>query len=87
MRILLWALLPASVWAAAFATIGHVYGFHSTPGMWAALVGLPGVTVGAWIEEWTRSDTAAYVSMFLGNWILCFGIIKAAASLKRKFSK
>ena len=67
-------------------SIGRNPGFHSTPGIWGAFAGLPGVAAGIWVNEWTHSDAATDVSMFLGNWLLWFGIFEAAAFLKRKFS-
>ncbi|HXY14958.1 MAG TPA: hypothetical protein VEI26_10715 [Terriglobales bacterium] len=28
------------------------YGGHSTPGIWAGILGMPGVLVGAWIQNY-----------------------------------
>jgi hypothetical protein len=66
--------------------IGRPFGFHSTPGIWWAIFGLPGVVAGSWIQEFTGSDTGSYIVMFLMNWIFWLGIIKAAEVLKRKLS-
>jgi hypothetical protein len=85
--LVLWALMPASIWAAAMKHVGETIGYHSTPGIWLALIGFPGVVVGAWISHWTGSDPAGVFVAFVGNWIFCFGVLKATVTLKRRFHR
>ena len=82
-----WALMPASIWAAAIKFVGDTYGYHSTPGIWTAIIGLPGVVVSAWIYHWTGSDSVGVIVAFSGNWIFWFGVLKAAVTLKRGFHR
>jgi hypothetical protein len=83
----LWTLMPASVWAAAMKFVGDTYGYHSTLGIWTAIIGLPGVVVSAWIYHWTGSDSAGVFVAFLGNWIFWFGVLKAAVTLRGRFHR
>jgi hypothetical protein len=87
MRLLFWALLPASVWVCTMKAISHIYGINSTPGHWASYVGLPGIIVGGIIIRLRGSETAFYIGIFLGNWLFYFCIIKAALALRNKLAK
>jgi hypothetical protein len=85
--LLLWALIPVIIWAGALKHVGDTIGSHSTPGIWLLLVGFPGVVVSDWIYHWTRSDPAAYFVALLGNWMLWFGLLNGAVTLKRRLHR
>ncbi len=85
--LLLWALIPATIWAGILKHVGDTIGYHSTPGIWLSVIGFPGVVVSDWIYHWTCSDLAAYFVALLGNWILWFALLKGAVTLKRRFHK
>jgi hypothetical protein len=82
---LLCALIPAFLWACAISLIGRGPGFHSTAGIWAMLIGFPGVCVGSWIGFVTSSQTAVFAGMFLGNWFFWFAVIEVFLVLRRKW--
>jgi hypothetical protein len=67
--------------------INHVYRLNSTPGTWAAYIGVPGMMVGGLIIALRGSETAFYIGVFLGNWLFYFCIIKAALALRNKLAK
>jgi hypothetical protein len=50
-KIILWALFLALAWIAALILIARTVGLHSTPGMWAGAIGLPGVVISNWTES------------------------------------
>jgi hypothetical protein len=81
---LLWALVPTVSWACAISLINRGPGLHSTAGIWATLIGFPGVWVGGWIGFLTGSQGAGFVGMFLGNWFFWFAVIEAILVLRRK---
>jgi hypothetical protein len=74
--------VPVSIWACAVKAIDHFYGLHSTPGIWAAFIGSPGLMVGGLTIRLIGSEFAFYVGVFLGNWLFSFCIIKAAIALR-----
>jgi hypothetical protein len=83
-RLLLWALVPVSIWACALKAIDHFYGLHSTLGTWAAYIGSPGLIVGGLTIRLIGSESVFYVGVFLGNWLFFFCIIKAALALRNR---
>jgi membrane protease YdiL (CAAX protease family) len=85
--LMLCALVPAAIWASLMKIIGDMKGYHSGPGIWAALVGFPGVVASAWIYQWTKSEPPAYVAAFLVNWLFWFGLMKAVSAIRLRLSK
>jgi hypothetical protein len=67
--------------------IDHVYGLHSTPGIWAAYIGLPGMAVGGFLNYLTGSEVALYLGAFVGNWLFCFCLFKTVLILRNRFSR
>jgi|ERR1700722_17835053 hypothetical protein len=85
MRIVLWALLLAVAWTVAVAIIAQSIGFHSAPGMWAGVFGLPGVVVASWVRPYlgrNAHDLLGYSVRFLVNWIFYCSVIKGLLSMK-----
>ena len=85
MRIVLWALLLAAAWTAAVAIIARSLGFHSTPGMWTGVFGLPGVVVASWVRPFlghNSRDYLGYAVMFLVNWVFYCSVIQGLLSIK-----
>lgn len=85
-QLLRWALLPTSIWACAMMIIAHADRMESTPGLWMGFAGLPGIVIGSGVFFFTRSNNAAYVGIFLGNWLFYFGLFKAAVVLKNRLT-
>jgi hypothetical protein len=84
-KIVLWALALALAWTAALILIAGIVGLHSTPGMWAGAIGLPGVV----IANWTQSHLfhrfyrpLGYSLMFLINWGFYCSVLQGIVSLK-----
>jgi len=44
---------------------GRIYGFHSTPGIWLALVNLPGYLFAAWFTNWIGFCIAIIVNSIM----------------------
>lgn len=85
--LVLWALVPAGIWAGAMKIIGDTEGYHSTPGIWGAMIGFPGIVAASWIYQWTNSEPASYLAAFLGNWLFWFALIKVAVVVKHRLNK
>lgn len=68
------------------ATAAHVYGWHSTPGIWLALLNLPGFLVAVWVSYLIGENVVSYVVYGLVNWAFYFYLAKGAVLLKRKLS-
>ena len=86
MKIILCALFLALAWTAALIVIARTVGLHSTPGMWAGAVGLPGVVISNWTEaqlfrEYHRP--LGYTLMFLINWGFYCTVLQGILFLKR----
>lgn len=60
------AFLFSLLWIA-----GRIYGFHSAPGIWLALVNLPGVLLVAWITNWIGFCGAIIVNSILYAGLFC----------------
>ena len=87
MKIVFWALALALAWTAALIFIARTFGLHSTPGMWAGAVGLPGVVIANWtqaqiIHRFNRS--LGYTLMFLINWAFYCSVLQGIISFKRR---
>jgi hypothetical protein len=70
MRVALWAFLLAVTWTVAVTIVARSPGFHSTPGMWTGVFGLPGVLVASWVRPYlgrNPHDRMGYAVMFLVN--------------------
>ena len=87
MKTVLWALALALTWTAALILIARSVGLHSTPGMWAGAIGLPGVV----IANWTQAQILhrfnrffGYSLMFLINWGFYCSVIQGIVSMKRR---
>jgi hypothetical protein len=65
--------------------IDHVYGLHSTSGIWAAYSGLPGMAVGGFLNYLTGSVVALYLGAFVGNWLFWFYLFKIVLILRNRF--
>ena len=85
--LMLCALIPAGMWAGAMKIIDETKGSHSTAGIWALLLGLPGDMLGAWIGQRTDSDPASYFAAFLGIWLFWFALLKVAVAIKLRLSR
>jgi len=86
-KILIWALLLALAWTAALIIIARTVGLHSTPGMWAGAIGLPGVVIANWIQShifhrFLRS--LGYSLMFLINWGFYCSVLEGILSFRRR---
>jgi len=66
------------------------YGWHSTPGIWTGLLGLPGTLLGAWIESYQTDPTslgiAALAAMAATNWMFWFSVARIITAIRRKLS-
>ena len=71
--------------ACTIKAIDHVYGLHSTAGIWAAYIGLPGIAVGGFLNYLTGSEVALYLGAFVGNWLFCFCLFKVVLILRNRF--
>ena len=90
MRIFLWALLLAVAWTVAVAVIARSPGFHSIPGMWTGVFGLPGVVVASWVRPFLGRnpyDYLGYTVMFLVNWIFYCTVIQGLVLVKHSIWK
>jgi hypothetical protein len=85
-QLLRWALVPTSIWACTMMIIAHADRMESTLGLWVGFAGLPGIVIGSGVFFLTRSNKAAYVGIFLGNWFFYFGLVKAAVALKNRLT-
>jgi hypothetical protein len=85
--LILCALIPASLWVCAMKTIGDTKGFHSTPGIWTGLIGLPGDMLGVWVGQLTNSDTVFYIGSFVGIWLFWLGFITAILAIKHRLAR
>ena len=84
MKILLSAFVLALAWTAALILIASTVGLHSTPGMWAGAIGLPGVVLSNWIEAQffhTYHRPLGYALMFLINWVFYCTVIQGVVSV------
>jgi hypothetical protein len=72
------------IWACTMKAIDHFYGLHSTPGIWAAYLGLPGMMFGGFLNYLTGSEAVLYFGAFLGNWLFCFFVFKTALILRNR---
>jgi hypothetical protein len=84
--VMLCALIPPSLWVCAMKIIGDSRGFHSTPGIWALLIGLPGDMLGIWVGQLTNSDAVFYVASFAGIWLFWVGFIAAMLAIKHRLT-
>jgi len=88
--IVLLGLILALAWTAALAAIAYNYGLHSSQGMWAGAIGLPGVVIANEIRsQMGRGSTEmlGYFLMFLVNWIFYCSVILGCLSIKRQLWK
>lgn len=87
MKIILWALALALAWTAALVIIARSVGLHSTPGMWAGAVGLPGVVIANWMQAQLLHKfyrPLGYTLMFLINWGFYCTVLQGIISFKRR---
>jgi hypothetical protein len=86
-KIVLWALALAVAWTVILIVIARSAGLHSTQGMWAGAIGLPGVVIANWIEAQLfhkYNRPLAYSLMFLINWGFYCSVLQGIVSLKRR---
>ena len=93
------ALLTSVAWLRAVILIDRSeIGWHSTPGIWTAVFGFPGVLVVVWTEEaasWIHGAAQSAISpseslYLIGsgvNFFFYLSMIGVATSLFRRFSK
>jgi|SRR5579862_26503 len=89
MRVALWAFLLAVAWTIAVTIVARSPGFHSTPGMWTGVFGLPGVVVASWVRPYlgrNPCDRLGYAVMFLVNWAFYCTVIQGVISFRYFFS-
>jgi hypothetical protein len=85
-KIVLWALALALTWTTALILIARTAGLHSTPGMWAGAVGLPGVVIANWMQAQLFHRfyrPLGYALMFLINWGFYCTVLQGIISFKR----
>jgi hypothetical protein len=85
------ATVIAGGWTVSALVINAHYGGHSTPGIWAAVLGMPGIVVGAWIQNYQTGpsrlgDIVAWSAMGVTNWLFWFGVARGAVTIKRKLA-
>ena len=88
MKIVIGALILALVWTSVLISIADTIGLHSTPGMWAGAIGLPGVVIANWTEAQffhPYNRPLGYSLMFLINWGFYCTVIQGIVSLRRRF--
>jgi hypothetical protein len=85
--LMLFALVPAGMWAAAMTIVGGIKGYHSTAGIWVGMFGLPGLVPAAWIYQWTDSEAVSYLAAFLCNWLFWYFLIEVVLALKRRLTR
>jgi hypothetical protein len=78
MRPPVFALFLAIALISLLGISAHVYGYHSTPCIWLAMVNLPGVLFIAWLNGWPGFGAA-----ILANGIIYFLVVKFVLSIKR----
>lgn len=61
-----------------FGAAGHVYGYHSTPGIWLALLNLPGIVAVAWVN-----GVPGFCIAIAVNWIAYSCFLGIALFFKR----
>lgn len=86
MKIILWAGVLAAAWTAALIFIARSVGLHSTPGMWAGAIGLPGVVIANWMQSaifHTFFRPLGYSLMFLINWAFYCSVIQGMLSVRK----
>jgi MFS-type transporter involved in bile tolerance (Atg22 family) len=89
MRVALWAFLLAVTWTVAVTIVARSPGFHSTPGMWTGVFGLPGVVAASWVRPYlgrNAHDRLGYAVMFLVNWAFYCTVIQGVISFRHFFS-
>ena len=87
MKIVIGALILALIWTAALIIIARSVGLHSTPGMWAGAVGLPGVVISNWIQSQLFHGfhrSLGYILMFVINWGFYCSVLQGIVSFKRR---
>jgi arginine exporter protein ArgO len=88
MKVYLSALLFAAALASALAIVVHIYGPHSTPGIWMMVAGLPGTVIGTWAGLLTRQRIVVfYFATVLANSAFYFILVKGFVWLKRRLMK
>jgi hypothetical protein len=80
-------LVPAAAMSGAMAIAANLNGWHSTEGLWATILNLPGSIVGGWTEALVGESFLLYVVIALVNWAFYFWTIKGVLFLKHKLSK
>lgn len=77
------ATVIAGGWTVSMIVINAHPGLQSTPGIWAAVLGLPGVVVGAWIPS-RLGDIVALAAMGATNWLFWFAVARTIIAIRRK---
>jgi membrane protein DedA with SNARE-associated domain len=90
-KFILVAFAAATIWGSVLVLIGRSPGYHSTPGIWCALAGLPGVVVSTWLSNWSDSEnsvltTAYWIAAVCVNWIFYFGLLFVVSAVARKIT-
>jgi hypothetical protein len=86
-KIIIGALILAFIWTAALILIARTVGLHSTPGMWAGAIGLPGVVIANWMQSQFSHGfhrPLGYSLMFLINWGFYCSVLQGIISVKRR---
>jgi hypothetical protein len=66
--------------------IGGSTGFHSTPGIWTLIIGMPGDMLGIWVGQFTNSDTVFYIASFVGIWLFWLGVMAGMLAIKHRLN-
>jgi hypothetical protein len=85
-KIILWAGALSAAWTAVLIVIARTVGLHSTPGMWAGAIGLPGVVIANWMQSSifrTFYRPLGYSLMFLINWGFYCSVIQGILSVRK----
>ncbi|HET6144036.1 MAG TPA: hypothetical protein VFE02_11040 [Candidatus Acidoferrales bacterium] len=89
MKIVLWAGALAAAWTGVLIVIARTVGLHSSPGMWAGAIGLPGVVIANWLQSaifHTFFRPLGYSLMFLINWGFYCSVIQGIVALRSKIA-
>jgi hypothetical protein len=93
MRIMLSALIIAAALTTTLATMEHSAwwpGWDSTPGIWGAVLNLPGFVIAAgmhYFPDDRRNDYLMHFIMFLVNWLFYWGVVQGFVTVRRKVFK
>lgn len=77
-----------AVWTISAVVIDSHHNWHSTPGIWTVLLGMPGVVVGMWIQiyqsDQSRLGIVVLSAIAATNWLFWFSVAKIIAAIRHK---